>query len=140
MKKPLQESIQQTVQKAWSDAVSAVMGLEGEMAKRLQKVKELTDLHAGSEEVQRLLADVRQRMQQNSEVLEQRIHESVGTVISKVRTPLMDELATLKGRAEQIGTRIERQLHLRKKDQGRTDESDESESESADKDSADAAQ
>jgi hypothetical protein len=137
MKKPIQESIQQTVQKAWSDAVTAVMGLEEEMAKRLQKVKELTDLHAGSEEVQRLLADVRQRMQQNSEVLEQRIHESVGSAISKVRTPLMDELATLKGRAEQIGTRIERQLHLRKKDQAKADEA---EAASTDADSADAAQ
>jgi hypothetical protein len=137
MKKPIQESIQQTVQKAWSDAVTAVMGLEEEMAKRLQKVKELTDLHAGSEEVQRLLADVRQRMQQNSEVLEQRIHESVGSAISKVRTPLMDELATLKGRAEQIGTRIERQLHLRKKDQAQADEA---EAASTDADSADAAQ
>ena len=142
MKKPIQESIQQTVQKAWSDAVSAVMGLEEEMAKRLQKVKQLTDLHAGSEEVQRLLADVRQRMQQNSEVLEQRIQESVGTAIKKVRTPLMDELSTLKGRAEQISARIERQLHLRKKDQGPTDEA-EAEAEAtatSDADSADAAQ
>lgn len=113
MRKPLQESIQQTVQKAWTDAVSSVMGLGEEMERRFQQAKERTDLTKGSEELQRVLAELGQRLQQNSEVLEGRLEESVKTVIKRVRTPLMDEVAALRARAEQLGARIEHQIKRR---------------------------
>jgi hypothetical protein len=113
MRKPLQESIQQTVQKAWTDAVSSVMGLGEEMERRFQQAKERTDLTKGSEELQRVLAELGQRLQQNSEALEGRLEESVKTVIKRVRTPLMDEVAALRARAEQLDARIEQQIKRR---------------------------
>lgn len=131
MKKPLQESIQQTVQKAWADAISSIMGLEEEMARRFQQVRERADLPKGSEELQRMMADLGRRLQGNSELLEQRLQESVRGVIKKVRTPLVEELAVLKERAEQVGRRIERQLHLQKKAEDGAGEGTESQPETS---------
>jgi len=125
MKKPLQESIQQTVHKAWADAVSSIMGLEEELARRVQLVKDRADLTKGSEDLQRMMADLGRRLQGNSEVLEQRLQESVRGVIKKVRTPLVEELAALKERAEHVGKRIERQLHLRRQAGGAAGEGEE---------------
>ena len=107
MKNPLQD-IQESLQKAWSETASSLHGVEEEVTRRLRQLKERTpDLHQGSEEVQRVLADLRRRLQESGEAVEQKLESAYG----KLRTPLFDEVARLKIKAEQLSRRIESQLH-----------------------------
>ena len=109
MKKHLQD-IQDSLQKAWSDAVSSLHGVEEEVSRRFRQLRERADFQQGSEEVQRALADLGRRLQDSSEAMETRLEESVRSVYSKLRTPLADEVARLRTRAEQLSRRIESQL------------------------------
>jgi hypothetical protein len=127
MKKPLQESLQQAVQKAWSEAVSRLQTVEDEVSRRFKQAVDRADQRLNTEEVQRQLADFGKRLQQNSEALTQRIEENMRSVFAKVKEPLLDELATLKtqatalkSQAESLGQRIESQLR-RKGKAGKTD-------------------
>jgi hypothetical protein len=116
MKKQIQESIQEAVQKAWTDAVSALQGMQEEVGKRVKQAVDKADLPHRSEEAQRLLADFGKRLQQNSEAAGQRIEESVKTAYGRVRAPLLEEIGRLRSRAEELGQRIE--SRLRRKDGG----------------------
>ena len=107
MKKPLQDSIQEAVQKAWADAVSTLQGIEEQVGRRFRQALE----HARAEEAQRMLGDLGKKLQQNSEAVGQRIEESVKSVYARVRDPLVEELGSLRARADEIGRRIESQLH-----------------------------
>jgi len=109
MKKHLQD-IQDSLQKAWSDAISSLHGVEEEVSRRFRQIRERADFQQGSEEVQRALADLGRRLQDSSEAMENRLEESVRSVYSKLRTPLADEVARLRTRAEQLSRRIESQL------------------------------
>lgn len=117
MKKRIQESIQEAVQRAWSEAVSRLQIVEDEVGKRLRQAVDRADQHLSTDEVQRQLSELGKRLQQNTESLGQRIEENVRTVIGKVRGPLMDELAALKTQAESLSHRIESQLRRRGKDE-----------------------
>ena len=117
MKKPLHD-IQESLQKAWSDALSSLHGVEEEVARRFRQLKERADLQQGSEEVQRVLADLGRRLQDSSEAMEQKLEESWKSVSSKLKGPLTDELARLKTKAEQLSHRIESQLRRHKDSQG----------------------
>jgi polyhydroxyalkanoate synthesis regulator phasin len=113
MKKPVQESIQQAVQKAWSETVSTLQTVEEEVARRFRQALEKADVQHGTEEAQRLLADFGRRLQQNSEAVGQRIEESVRSVYSRVKEPLFEEITHLKSRAEELSRRIESQVRRR---------------------------
>ena len=117
MKKPIQESIQEAVQRAWSEAVSRLQTVEDEVGRRLRQAVDRADQHFSSDEVQRQLSELGKRLQQNTELLGQRIEENVRTVIGKVRGPLLDELAALRSQAESLSHRIESQLRRRGKDE-----------------------
>jgi hypothetical protein len=107
--KKLQESIQesfQTIQKAWSEALTSLHGVEEEVARRYRQLKEQTGFQQSSDEVQRVLADLGRRLQDSSDAMEKKLE----TVYSKVKTPLADELARLKQKAELLSRRIESQL------------------------------
>jgi hypothetical protein len=110
MKKHIQESIQEAVQKAWTDAVSALHGMQEEVGRRVKQAVDKADLAQKKEEAQRLLADFGKRLQQNSETAGQRVEESVRTAYSRVRDPLMDEIGRLRTRAEELGQRIDSRL------------------------------
>jgi hypothetical protein len=124
MKKPLQESLQQAVQKAWSEAVSRLQTVEEEVSRRFKQAVDKADQRLNTDEVQRQLTDFGKRLQQNSEALTQRIEENMRSVFAKVKEPLLDELATLKtqstalkSQAELIGQRIESLLRRKGKAQ-----------------------
>jgi len=46
-----------------------------------------------------------------TEAVGQRIEESVKSVYARVRDPLVEELGSLRARADELGRRIESQLH-----------------------------
>lgn len=113
MNKPIQKSIQEAVQKAWSEAVSRLQTVEDEVGRRFRQAVDRADQHLSTEEIQRQLSEFGKRLQQNTEALGQRIEENVRTVVGKVRGPLIDELASLKTQAEALSHRIESQLRRR---------------------------
>jgi polyhydroxyalkanoate synthesis regulator phasin len=110
MKKHIQESIQEAVQKAWTEAVSALQGMQDEVGRRVRQAVDKAELRQGTEEAQRLLADFGKRLQQNSEAAGQKIEESVRSVYSRIRAPLLDEIGRLRSRAEELGQRIDRRV------------------------------
>lgn len=116
MKKRIQESIQEAVQRAWTDAVSALQGVQDEVGRRVRQAVDKAELRQGTEEAQRLLADLGKRLQQNSEAAGQRIEESVRSVYGRIRAPLLDEIGRLRSRAEELGQRID--MRVRRKGGG----------------------
>ena len=114
MKKPFQDPSDGSLQKAWTDALASLHGLEEEMGRRLRQLKERADVHQSAEEIQRIIAELGRRLQETSEALERRLEESVRSVCSRLRAPLADELARLKARVEQLQRRIESQLLRRR--------------------------
>jgi ubiquinone biosynthesis protein UbiJ len=126
-RKPFTESFQEAVQKTWSDALKGLQSLEEEVSRRYRQVADRPDLQQGSEELQRFVRDLGRRLQQNSEAMEQRLEESVRSMSARLPKPMLDEVARLRVRAEQLATRLESQL--RKKSGGPTPGSTEQEQE-----------
>ncbi len=116
MKKHIQESIQDAVHKAWTEAVSALQGMQDEVGRRVRQAVDKAELRQGTEEAQRLLADFGKRLQQNSEAAGQKIEESVRSVYGRIRAPLLDEIGRLRSRAEELGQRID--MRVRRKGGG----------------------
>lgn len=117
--KQIHQSIQTALKKAWDDTSTAVGGVEDEVGRRFRVLIDRTGLAHGSEEVQRVMADLGQRFQQRSDELETKVQESVRVAISKIRDPLNEELVALKERAEKIANRVELQLKRKKPDDDR---------------------
>lgn len=110
MTKSLQQSIRAAVQKAWFDTVSTITGIEQEMGRRLSRIRQRADLHQAGEEIQRGISEMGKHLQDSSEAIEQRVEESIRTVLDKVRSPLVEEINGLRSQAEQLSQRIERLL------------------------------
>jgi polyhydroxyalkanoate synthesis regulator phasin len=91
--------------------------VEEEMSRRFQSLRDRTDLHQQSEEVQRVLSDLGRRLQQSSESLEHRIEENVKNVLGRFRVPLMEEIAQLNTRVEDLSRRVEQQIRRREAEQ-----------------------
>lgn len=113
MKKKLYDTIQETLQKGWTDVSSTLNHFEEEAARRLRQTRELVDPRQASDEIQRVLTDFGKRMQESSENLEQRMEDSVRLVVSRVKDPLVEELSLLKNRIEKLSVRIESQHRRR---------------------------
>ncbi len=103
----MKKSLQEAVQKAWADAVSTLQGIEEQVGRRFRQALE----HARADEAQRMLGDLGKKLQQNSEAVGQRIEESVKSAYARVGAPLVEELGSPKARADELGRRIESQLH-----------------------------
>jgi polyhydroxyalkanoate synthesis regulator phasin len=103
----MKKSLQEAVQKAWAEAVSTLQGIEEQVGKRFRQALD----HTHAEDAQRMLGDLGKKLQQNSEAVGQRIEESVKSVYERVRDPLLQELSSLRTRADELGRRIESQVH-----------------------------
>ncbi len=110
MNKPIHESVQQAVQKAWTDAVAALQTVEEEVGRRVRQAMERADLPQSGEDVQRVLADFGRKLQQNKEAVSQRLEESMRVVQARLREPLLEEIQLLRSKAEELGQRIENRL------------------------------
>lgn len=108
-------SLSESLQRAWSEARTATASMEEELKRKLGQFLSRTGLQQGSEEVARLASDLSRRLQRNREEIERAVDETMRTAMTKVRDPLLEEIANLRGRAEKLAQRIERQVR-RKKD------------------------
>jgi hypothetical protein len=130
MNKPIKDLVQEAVQRAWSDATSALQSVEEEVGRWCRQVKERAELQHGSEEIQRLMAELVKRLQQNSEAMEQGLQESLRGFVAKVKTPLFEELIVLRTQAEQLSSRVETLLRRRSGEQESSAPSDRSDPDS----------
>lgn len=114
MKKQLQDSIQEAIQKGWADLSSTYGSVEEQVVRRFKQARKKVEPPHTAEEIQALLADFGRRLHESSQSVEKRVEHNVRTAADKVRGPLMDELASLRARAEKLSHRIESQLRDRK--------------------------
>jgi hypothetical protein len=112
MKKALHDSIQEAIQKGWKDMSSSFNSMEDEIKKRFRKARKHATPQQASEDAQTVLADLRKRLQDSSQQVEQKVEERMRSMTSLVKRPL-EELSSLKDRAEELGTRIESQIRRR---------------------------
>ncbi len=110
MTKKTQIPIPDTLQKRWAELSTVLGHIEQEATSKIRWAMEHLDPAQATEEIQRTLADLGKRMQDSGEQLEQRVHDHVRTLVSRVKEPLMEELASLRHRVEALSTRIESQV------------------------------
>lgn len=113
MKKALHDSIQKAIQKGWTDLSSSFGNMEDEIKRRLHKARKLASPQQATEDVQALLTDLGKRLHNSSQQVEKKLEDSMHTMSSVVKRPLMEDLASLKERAEKLGNRIESQIRRR---------------------------
>jgi SMC interacting uncharacterized protein involved in chromosome segregation len=111
--KKLQETIQETLQRGWTDISATITNIEEEVIRRFHRAREVMDPRQAKEEAQRALSDLARRMQESQEHMEQRVEETVSSVMSRFRGTLSSELSSLRARAEQLSQRIESQVRRR---------------------------
>lgn len=111
--KKLQETIQDTLQKGWTDISATFTSIEDEVARRLQRAREVMDPRQAKDEAQRAVSDITRRMQESQARFERRVEEGVNSVVARIKGPLVAELANLRSRAEQLSQRIESQIRRR---------------------------
>lgn len=120
MKKALHDSIQEAIQKGWRDMSSSFTSMEDEILKRFRKARKHVTPQQANKDVQAMLADLRKRLQDSSQQVEQKVEESVRSMSSLVKRPL-EELGSLRERAEKLGARIESQVRRRSPDRADED-------------------
>ena len=111
MDKPIKESVQQAMQKAWGDTLTTFRQLEESVSRRVKAAMERADLPQGKEEFQRQMGDLGRKLQQHSETVGQRLEENLRAALTRVRGPLNEEVSQLRRRAEELGQRLEAHLH-----------------------------
>lgn len=107
-------SLSESLQRAWNDALAATASVEEDLKRKLGQLISRTGLQHGSEEVTRVAADLSRRLQRNREEIERAFDETMRAAMTKVRDPLLEEIASLRGRAEKLAQRIERQVRGKK--------------------------
>jgi DNA anti-recombination protein RmuC len=103
-------SLSESIQRAWNDALAATVAVEDDLKRKLGQLLARTGLQQGSEELGRLASDLSRRLQRNREEIERAFDDAVRAAATKVRDPLVEEIAALRGRAEKLAQRIERQV------------------------------
>jgi polyhydroxyalkanoate synthesis regulator phasin len=98
--------VQRALQQAWTDAKQASQGFEDELRKRARSLMDRSGVTQGSEDVQRVVGELRERLQKGRQEFEQKLHGSVQSAIERVQQPLVAEIAALKDRAEALGERV----------------------------------
>jgi hypothetical protein len=111
--KKLQETIQDTLQKGWTDISATFTSIGDEVTRRLQRAREVMDPRQARDEAQRAVSDFARRMQESHDQLEQRVEETINTVVTRIKGPLAAELANLRSRAERLSRRVESQVRRR---------------------------
>lgn len=107
-------SLSESLQRAWNDALAATASVEEDLKRKLGQFLSRSGLQHGSEEVARVAADLSRRLQRNREEIERTFDETMRAAMTKVRDPLLEEIASLRGRAEKLAQRIESQVRGKK--------------------------
>jgi len=106
-----QRPIQDALRGTWDEARQARAGFERELRRRFRQVLDVSGVGQGTDsrgakEVQRLLGELRERLQKSREDVEQRVQESARSAVERVRQPIADELAVLRERADHLTKRL----------------------------------
>ncbi len=94
-------TLQQALRETW---LSVLGGAEEQATRAAHRLLESMGLHPGEQGIARELAA---RMQKNRELIERRIEEGVKAAVARVRSPLVQEIAALRGRVEKLQRSVE---------------------------------
>lgn len=123
------KTLQQSLREAWLGVLGVLSQAEEEAMRTGQRILEAMGLggeghgegtpeESGGEAAERghLMGELMRRVRLNHEALERRVDEEVRQAVARIRRPLAEELATLRGRVEQLQRRIEA-MHERRRGQ-----------------------
>src|SRR5579871_3318489 len=102
-------TLQQALREAW---MSVLGGAEESAQRAAQRLLDSVGLRAGDQGIGRELIA---RVQRNRELIERRIEEGVKAAVARVRLPIAQEIATLRGRVEKLARAVE---EIRKRREG----------------------
>lgn len=122
MKKAFHDSIQLALRKGWADFSSTINGLENEVQRHYQAVRERVNPQHARDELQDTIQDMGRRIQETGEGLEREVEARIRTMVSMIKDPLVEELSTLREQAEKMGQRIDSQVRRVKKQEAGGDE------------------
>ena len=119
------KTLQQSLREAWLGVLGVLSQAEEEAMRTGQRILEAMRLGGEgqgavgqdggtAEERGHLMGELMRRVRLNHEALEQRVDEEVRQAVARIRRPLAEELATLRGRVEQLQRRIEA-MHARRR-------------------------
>ncbi|HEX2568728.1 MAG TPA: phasin family protein [Polyangia bacterium] len=120
------KTLQQSLREAWLGVLGVLSQAEEEAMRTGQRILEAMGLggegpgEGVSSEAERtaerghLMGELMRRVRLNHEALERRVDEEVRQAVARIRRPLAEELATLRGRVEQLQRRIEA-MHERRR-------------------------
>jgi hypothetical protein len=98
---------QATVKEAWLSVLGVFNQAEAEVSKATNKLFESLGVPADEKGEHHLAAEFMARMKKNRDDIQKRIDESVQTAVAKIRAPIDKEIATIKGRLEQVQLKFE---------------------------------
>src|SRR5437867_12562027 len=99
-------TLQQSLREAWMNVLGTVSGVEGEAARALHRVLESVGL-ASDAEGKSAASELLARVKKNRELFERRVDEGVRSAVQRVRQPILQEIASLRGRVERLQRSIE---------------------------------
>ncbi|MSP63531.1 MAG: hypothetical protein EXR72_24945 [Myxococcales bacterium] len=101
-KRPLQKALRET----WMHALGVITGAEGEVARAAHRVLEAVGLSTDAE-AKGPTRELFARFRRNRALFEQRVDEGVKAAVARVRLPLAQEIALLRGRVEKLQKSVE---------------------------------
>jgi hypothetical protein len=108
MTEPEKRTLQQSLRETWMHALGAVSGAPGEVAKAAQRMLESLGLKADEAgEREGPIGELYARVKRNREALERRVDEGVRSAVQRVRQPIVQEIAQLRGRVERLQRSLE---------------------------------
>ena len=113
---PMKETLQNSIQRAWEESLAKVTVLQNDISRRLRAMRQRADWQQNRAELQRVMSDFKRRLHSQGDALEKRLEESVRCAVARVQDPLQQQLASLRMKAERLGTRIESQPRRRASD------------------------
>ena len=111
------KTLQQSLREAWLNALGVFNTAEGEIARATHRVLESLGLGGeaggggegagGDAESRSAVGELLARVRRNRDVLERRVDEAVKAAITRLRTPIDDQLSSLRGRVERLQRRVD---------------------------------
>jgi hypothetical protein len=107
------KTLQQSLRETWMSALGVIGGAEGSAARAAHRVLEAVGL--GGQGASTVAGELAERWKQNRAVIERRIDEGVKSAVARVRQPIVQEIASLRGRVEKLQRSVEELARRRAK-------------------------
>jgi len=117
-------TLQQSLRETWLGVLGVLTGADAEVAKAAGRLLESVGLrgegeespHSTKEAAREAARELAERVKRNRDALERRVDEGVRAAVARVRKPIDEELASLRGRMEALQRKVDALSHRRSRD------------------------